>query len=118
MEHGPPYDPSVWLHKRDIWRSITNDGSMNKFVNIDPKDCGLKLEDSHHMLIIGYIQGFTLGTRKRGKNGFIILLVPAFSLTKVLIVWLQVDDLEQCKSSMQEPPTPLEDLHKYSYLLP
>ena len=83
MEHGPLYDPSAWLNKADIWRSKTNDGSMNKFVNIDPKDSGLKLEDSHHVLISGYIQGFTLGTRKRGKKGFIIWLVLAVSLTKV-----------------------------------
>ena len=83
MEHGAPYNRSAWLDKADIWRSKTNDGSMNKFVNIDPKDCALKLEDSHHVLISGYLQGFTLGTRKRGKKGFIIWLVLAVSLTKV-----------------------------------
>ncbi|KAI4258647.1 MAG: hypothetical protein L6R42_004979, partial [Xanthoria sp. 1 TBL-2021] len=76
MEHGPPYKPFAWLDKTDIWRSKTNDGSMNKFVNIDPKDPGLELEDSHHMLISGYIRGFTLGTRKW--------------------VWLHIDNLAQC----------------------
>ncbi|KAL8956974.1 MAG: hypothetical protein Q9193_005637, partial [Seirophora villosa] len=76
IEHGPPYKPLTWLNKTDIWRSITNDGSMDKYVNIDPKDPDLKLEDSHHILISGYIRGFTLGTRKW--------------------VWLHIDNLEEC----------------------
>lgn len=104
MEHGPPYKPFAWLDKTDIWRSKTNDGSMNKFVNIDPKNPGLKLEDCHHILIGGYIQGFTLGTRKWGKMILTILLILAIPLTKILTVWLHIDNLDECKSSMQAPP--------------
>ena len=70
MEHGSPYKPSAWMDKTDIWQSKTNDGSMDKFVNIDPKDFGLKLDDDHNILISAYIQGFTLGTRRLGKQGF------------------------------------------------
>ncbi|KAL8669048.1 MAG: hypothetical protein Q9168_006348 [Polycauliona sp. 1 TL-2023] len=78
IEHGPPYKPRshVWLDKTDIWRSNTNDGSMDKYVNIDPKDPDLKLDDSQHILISRYIRGFTLGTRKW--------------------VWLHIDNLEEC----------------------
>ncbi|KAI4223765.1 MAG: hypothetical protein LQ349_007366 [Xanthoria aureola] len=90
MEHGAPYNRSAWLDKADIWPSKTNDGSMNKFVNIDPKDCALKLEDSHHVLISGYIQGFTLGTRKRG--------MPATDLIDNLEI--DPEDLNMIKASV------------------
>lgn len=67
VEYGPPYDHLSWLDKTDVWRSETNDGSMNKFVNLDPKNPNLELEDSHYVLLCRYLRGFTLGTRKWGK---------------------------------------------------
>ena len=41
---------------------------MAKFVNIDPRNPQLELEDEHYLLLNHYIRGFTIGTRKRGKR--------------------------------------------------
>lgn len=65
MRSGIPQGP--WLDKSDVWPSETSDGSMIKFVNIDPKDSQDKLENIHFQLLTCYIRGFTLGTRRWGK---------------------------------------------------
>ncbi len=65
MKSGIPQGP--WQDKSDVWPSETSDGSMIKFVNIDPKNSQLQLENIHYQLLTCYIRGFTLGTRRWGK---------------------------------------------------